>query len=132
LEANRFVLEQIINPKESIISGNVDKHSEIIGKVIIEKGTIVNKSSVFGPSIIGKNTVIENSYICPFSSVSYDCEIKNSEVEYSIIMKQCRIIDVKSRIEQIILGKNVQITKGKCRPKTHYFIIGDQSSIRLI
>ena len=29
------------------------------------------------------------------------------------------------------LGKNVEITKGNCRPKTQYFIIGDQGSIKL-
>ena len=76
--------------------------------------------------------VIENSYIGPFSSISYDCKITNSELEYSIIMEQCRIIDVESRIERSILGKNVEITKGKCRPKTNRFIIGDQGSITLI
>jgi len=35
LEANRLVLEQIINHKGSTIKGKVDEHSEIIGKVII-------------------------------------------------------------------------------------------------
>ena len=127
-----MVLEQITNHKESTIQGKVDEHSEIIGKVIIEKGAIIKKSSIFGPAIIGKNTVIENSYIGPFSSILYDCKIINSELEYSIIMEQCRIIDVESRIERSILGKNVEITKVNCRPKTQFFIIGDQSSIKLI
>jgi glucose-1-phosphate thymidylyltransferase len=132
LEANRLVLEQIINHKESTIQGKVDEHSEIIGKVIIEKGAKINKSSIFGPAIIGKNTVIENSYIGPFSSIAYDCEITNSELEYSIIMEECRIIDVEARIERSILGKNVEITKVNYRPKTQCFITGDQSSIKLI
>jgi len=132
LEANRLVLEQIINHKESTIQGKVNEQSEIVGKVIIEKGAVINNSSVFGPAIIGKDTVIENSYIGPFSSISYDCEIINSELEYSIIMEQCRIIDVEARIERSILGKNVEITKANCRPKTHCFIIGNQSSITLI
>jgi glucose-1-phosphate thymidylyltransferase len=52
LEANRLVLEQIINHKESTIQGKVDEHSEITGKVIIEKGAKINKSSIFGPAII--------------------------------------------------------------------------------
>lgn len=132
LEANRLVLEQIINHKESTIQGKVDKYSEIIGKVIIEKGAKINKSSIFGPAIIGKDTIIENSYIGPFSSIYYDCEVKNSELEYSIIMEKCKIIDVETRIERSILGKNVEITKGKCRPKSQCFIVGDQSSIKLI
>ena len=131
LEANRLVLEQITNHKESTIQGKVDEHSEIIGKVIIEKGAIISKSSIFGPVIIGMNTVIENSYIGPFSSIYFDCKIINSELEYSIIMEQCRIIDVEARIERSILGKNVEITKGNRRPKSQCFIIGDQSKIKL-
>jgi len=125
-------LEQIINHKESTIQRKEDEYFEIIGKVIIEKGVKIKKSSIFGPVVIGPNTVIKNSYIGPISSIFYDCEIINSEIEYSIIMKQCRIIDVDSRIERSILGKNVEITKGSCLPKTHCFIIGDQSSIKLI
>lgn len=132
LEANRLVLEQIINHKESTIQGEVDEHSEIIGKVIIEKGAIIKNSSIFGPTIIGNNTIIKNSFIGPFSSVYYDCEIINSEMEYSIVMEQCRIVDVETRIERSILGKNVEISKGNYRPRSHCFIIGDQSKIRLI
>ena len=131
LEANRLILEQIINHKESTIHGKVDEHSEIIGKVVIEKGAIINKSSIFGPAIIGKNTVIENSYIGPFTSIYYDCQIINSEIEYSIIMEKSKVIDVETRIERSILGKNIEIAKGNSRPKTQCFILGDQSNIKL-
>jgi len=73
-----MVLEQIINHKESTTQGKVDEHSEIIGKVIIEKGAKIKKSSIICPAIIGKNTVIENSYIGPFSSIFHNCEIIDS------------------------------------------------------
>jgi glucose-1-phosphate thymidylyltransferase len=132
LEANRLVLEQIINSKESTIKGKVDNDSEIIGKVIIEEGAKIKKSSILGPAIIGRNTIIENSYIGPFTSIYYDCHIKNSEVQYSIIMEKSKIVDVKTRIERSILGRSVQITKGDFRPKTQCFIVGDQSTIILI
>lgn len=132
LEANRLVLEKIINHKESIIQGKVDNHSKIIGKVIIEKGAKILNSSILGPVIIGKNTIIENSYIGPFSSVYFDCQIINSEIEYSIIMEKSKIIDVETRIERSILGRSVEITKRDSRPKSQCFIVGDQSSIKLI
>jgi len=46
-------------------------------------------------------------------------------------MEECRIVDVEARIDRSILGKNIEITKGNCRPKTQCFIIGNQSKIRL-
>jgi glucose-1-phosphate thymidylyltransferase len=132
LEANRLVLEQIINSKESKIKGEVDKDSEIIGKVIIEEGAKILKSSILGPVIIGENTIIENSYIGPFTSIYYDCHIKNSEIQYSIIMEKSKIIDIETRIEKSILGKSVQLMKGDSRPRTYCFILGDKGSIKLI
>lgn len=132
LEANRLVLEQIINHQESAIQGEIDSQSEIIGKVIVEKGAKILKSSIFGPVIIGKDTIIENSYIGPFTAIYHDCQIKNSELEYSIIMENSKIIDVETRIERSILGRSVEITKKDSRPKTQRFIVGDQSSIILI
>ncbi len=131
LEANRLVLEQIINCKESTINGEVDSDSEIIGKVIVEEGAKILKSSILGPVIIGRNTIIENSYIGPFTSIYYECEIKNSEIQYSIIMEKSKIIDIETRIEKSILGKFVKIEKGKTRPKSRSFIVGDQSHIKL-
>lgn len=132
LEANRIVLEKIKTHKEFAIQGEVDKHSEIIGEVIIEKGAKISKSSIRGPGIIGENTIVENSYIGPFTSICYDCQIINSEIEYSIIMEESKIIDVETRIERSILGKNVEIIKGDSKPKTQCFIVGDQSSIKVI
>lgn len=131
LEANRLVLEQIINHEKSIIKGEVDNHSDIIGKVIIEKGAKILNSSVLGPVIIGKNTIVENSYIGPFTAIYYDCQMLNSEIEYSIIMEKSKVIDVETRIERSILGKSVEIVKGDSRPKTQCFILGDQSNIKL-
>lgn len=132
LEANRLVLEQIINHKESTIKGEVDNHSDIIGKVIIEKGAKILNSSILGPVVIGKNTIVENSYIGPFTAIYYNCQIINSEIEYSIIMEKSKIIDVETRIEKSILGRSVMITKKDSRPKTHCFIVGDKGSIKLI
>lgn len=132
LEANRLVLEQIINQKESIIKGEVDPHSEINGKVIIEKEAKISRSCIFGPAVIGENTLIEDSYIGPFSSIYYDCKVINSELQHCIIMEKSKIVNIETRIENSILGRGVEIEKGEFRPKTQCFIVGDQSSIKLI
>ena len=129
LEANRLILDKMVKPAET--EGEVDLDSDIAGKVVIQKGASIRRSRIRGPVIIGENTVIENSYIGPFTSIFHDCEIRNSEVEYSIVLERCRIIDTRIRIESSILGREVEILKCAKKPLTQKFIIGDQSIIEL-
>lgn len=129
LEANRLILDRIIQPIE--YEGRVDSSSDIAGKVIVEKGAQIIRSQVRGPVIIGENTVIENSYIGPFTSIHHGCEIRNSEVEYSIVLEDCHIIDVHTRIERSLLGREVEIVKCSSKPLTQKFVVGDQSRIEL-
>ncbi len=128
LEANRLVLEH----SKSRIQGNVDNDSYITGSIIIEKGARIQNSHLRGPAIIGKNTVIENSYIGPFTSIHNNCHIRNSEIEYSIVLNDCQILDIGVRIESSLLGTDVQIMKVGSKPSSHRFIIGDQSRVELV
>jgi len=132
LEANRLTLDRVIGDHEPVIKGDVDKRSDIAGKVIVEKGAKIIKSNIRGPVIIGENTVIENSYVGPFTSIYYDCYIRNSEVEYSIILEKCKIIDADIRIERSLLGREAEIIKCYSMPRTQKFIIGDQSIVELV
>lgn len=132
LEANRLTLDRIIGDGEPVINGTVDENSDIAGKVIVEKGAKIINSSIRGPVIIGENTVIENSYIGPFTSIYYDCLIKDSEIEYSIILEKCKIIDADIRIERSLLGREAEIIKCTTKPRTQKFIIGDQSIVELV
>lgn len=128
LEANRLILDNI----EPQISGEVDEHSLVTGKVVIEEGAKITNSTVRGPAIIGKNTIVENSYIGPFTSIYDNCTIRNSEVEFSILLKECKILDVDIRIEHSLLGNDVEVVRTNERPATHRFIIGDQSRVELL
>jgi glucose-1-phosphate thymidylyltransferase len=130
LEANRLILDRLAQPLEN--DGKMDSLSDIAGKVILEKGAQIIRSQIRGPVIIGENTIIENSYIGPFTSIHRGCEIRNSEVEYSIVLENCRIIDAHSRIERSLLGREVEIIKCAAKPLTQKFIVGDQSRIELI
>lgn len=127
LEANRLVLDNI---KPNIL-GNVDKASITAGKVIVEEGAKIVNSVVRGPAIIGKNCVIENSYIGPFTSIGNNTVIRNAEVEYSIVLEDCKIHDVKLRIEGSILGNDVEIVEANGKPLVHRFMIGDQSRVEV-
>ncbi len=127
LEANRLVLDNLTTS----MNGTVDNDSTVAGKIIAEEGVKIINSVVRGPAIIGKNTIIENSYIGPFTSIGDDCHIRHSEVEYSIILNECKILDVKIRIEGSLLGNDVEIVEANSKPHVHRFMLGDQSRVEV-
>jgi len=129
LEANRLVLD---NLETKYVDQSVDKNSTVLGRAEIAESARIINSNIRGPVIIGENCVIENSYIGPYASIFDNTIILNSEVEYSIILDDCKIDDVDFRIESSLLGKEVEIVKASPKPKTHRFIIGNQSRIEII
>ena len=128
LEANRIVLEAI----DRKIDGSIQGTSKVIGRVVIEKGAEVIDSVVRGPAIIGEGTKIVNSYVGPFTSVYHDVEIRNSEVEHSIILENSKILDAPSRIEDSLIGKDVVIRRTAVMPKALRFMLGDHSEVDLL
>ena len=126
LEANRMMLEGVEGNE-----GDVDKDSKLFGSVRLEKGSKIINSVIRGPVTIGENTVIDNSYIGPFSSIYYDCVIKNSEIEHSIILEKSSVSDMH-RIEDSLVGKNVTISKTEQKPKAYRLMLGDSSNVEVI
>jgi glucose-1-phosphate thymidylyltransferase len=74
--------------------------------------------------------MISNSYIGPFTSVGHGCQICGTEVEDSIIMDECSILNAGKIVESLI-GRNVKIQEGVSKPKGHRIIVGDNSDISL-
>jgi glucose-1-phosphate thymidylyltransferase len=128
LEANRLVLDNITPAAH----GEVDAKSTVAGKVVVERGAKIVNSIVRGPAIIGEGCVIEDSYIGPFTSVGNGTMIKNSEVEYSIVLRDCKILSVTIRLEGCIIGNDVEIVEATGKPHVHRFMIGDQSRVELV
>ena len=127
LEANRLVLDALA-PRND---GEVDGLSDVAGKVVIEKGARILNSKVRGPAIIGRECIIENSYIGPFTSLGDRTEVRDSEVEYSILLRDCKIIRVGIRSEGSILGNDVEVVEAGGKPRVHRFMIGDQSRVEV-
>ncbi|PIS27340.1 MAG: glucose-1-phosphate thymidylyltransferase [Candidatus Marinimicrobia bacterium CG08_land_8_20_14_0_20_45_22] len=127
LEANRLVLDSF----ETRIEGMVDAHSNLAGRVVIEPGAEIHNSNVRGPAIIGAGSKIINSYVGPYTSIDKNCQIENSEIEFSIVSCGCLIRNQKIRIEASLLGKDVQIVDADSKPFTNRFIVGDQSQIEI-
>ena len=126
LESNRRILETI----EVRVDGDVDDASKIDGRVIVEAGAIVVGSTVRGPAIIGSGTQIVNSYIGPFTSIASGCEIRDSELEHSVVLEQSRIIGV-APISDSLVGREVEVTRTGARPHALRLMLGDHSTIDL-
>ncbi len=129
LEANRLILE---NADPNVEDGvDVDPRSDVAGRVVLQKSCRIVNSKIRGPVIVGEGAVIENSYIGPFTSVGAGTQIVNSEVEYSIVLKGCKILDAGIRIEGSLLGNDVEIVRTDGKPRVQRFIIGDQSRVEV-
>jgi len=128
LEANRIMLEGI----ETRIDGLVDENTKIHGRVIIEEGAKVHESVIRGPAIIGKNSKVLHSYIGPFTSIHDNVTITGSEIEHSIILAECIIESIGSRIEDSLLGRNVTIHRSERKPKAYRMMVGDNSEVEVL
>jgi glucose-1-phosphate thymidylyltransferase len=128
LEANRLILDELVGQ----VQGYVDRDSQLIGKVIIEAGAEIINSTIRGPAIIGENTRILNSYVGPFTSIYHHCLLENSEVEHSIVLEQSSIRDLPNRLEDSLIGRNVEIARSPLKPKAYRLMLGDNSSVGVL
>ena len=127
LEGNRMMLGSL----EPSVQGSVDAASTIEGRVVVGPGAVVERSRLRGPLVIGANARIVDSYIGPFTAVGDGVEIRQSEIEHSIVLERSRIEDVARRIESSLIGKDVVVCASGTRPRTHRLMLGDSSRVEL-
>jgi glucose-1-phosphate thymidylyltransferase len=125
LEANRLILETF----ERRIEGSVDGESRIEGKVVVEPGAVIERSVVRGPAIIGRGARIIHGYVGPFTSIGADVEIRDTEIEHSIVLEGCCLRDLANRVIDSLLGKNVKIYREPVKPSAYRFMLGDNSEV---
>jgi glucose-1-phosphate thymidylyltransferase len=123
LEANRLILEDITSRQDGDLSD-----SRVEGRVVIGRGTVLKDSTVRGPVVIGEGCHIENSYIGPFTAIDSGTKIVKSEIEYSIVMRECVLCDIPHRLEGSLIGRGVTVTGSKSVPRTLTLVMGDNSS----
>jgi len=126
LEVNRMVLETT----EPARRGEVDDASELIGRVVVEEGASVTGSRIVGPAIIGAGSQVSGSYIGPFTSVGPDCILRDSEIEYSIVLAGASICGVR-RVEASLIGRGAEITTAPHVPNAHRLVLGDHSKVQI-
>jgi glucose-1-phosphate thymidylyltransferase len=128
LEANNRVLAELAHK----VDGYIDRDSKVDHLVTIERGAEVINSVVRGPAIIGEDARLINSYIGPFTSIYHNTVVENSEIEHSIVLDHSRIVNVPSRIEDSIIGRDVEVTYSPIKPKAYKMTLGDHSRVGLL
>jgi glucose-1-phosphate thymidylyltransferase len=126
LESNRLILETL----EPRTDGDVDEASQIVGRVVIERGARVTNSSIRGPAIIGEHAVISDSYVGPYTSIAAHCEIRDSEVEHSVLLEHSRVISVPRVIDSLV-GKHAEVLRSGETPRATRLMIGAHSRVEL-
>ncbi|KUO18331.1 glucose-1-phosphate thymidylyltransferase [Streptomyces dysideae] len=126
LEVNRTVLESLGRR----IDGDVDTASETVGRVVVEEGARIVNSRIVGPVVVGAGTVVSDSYVGPFTSIAENCRITDSEVEFSIVLRNSSIHGV-GRIESSLIGRHVEVTPAPSVPSAHRLVLGDHSKVQI-
>lgn len=127
LEANSHVLEEI----EPCVaeSATIDASSTVDSRVTVQAGARIVNSILRGPTIIGAETTIENSYIGPFTSIYHSCQIRNCEIERSIILENSRVIDIDRTLRDSLIGRNASVKRSAEKPSGVKMNLGDHSTL---
>ena len=126
LECNRKVLESV----EPLVLGSVDADSQLIGRVVVEAGAVIERSTVRGPAIIGRDSVVRDTYVGPFTSIYFGCLLEDTEIEHSIVLEESTIRGV-GRIEDSLIGKQVEVSPSSALPRAHRLMLGDHSRVSI-
>lgn len=125
LSANAKILDEYIKRD---IRGKT-RNCVIEGRATIEKTATLTDSTVRGPCIIGKKAVIENSFIGPFTSIGDETHVKDSCVEYCVVMEKSLVKGV-DRLEGSLIGKSAHVLKN-AKNKSTKVHIGDYSEVEI-
>lgn len=126
LEANRIVLDTY----EQRIDGTLDDDSEVQGRVVIEEGAELVNSTVRGPAVIGRGTKLVNTFVGPYTAIYHGCTVTDSEIEHSIVLEDTTIT-AAGRMEDCLIGKEVEVTRSTRKPAAMRLMLGDHSRVAL-
>ena len=127
LEANSHVLEEIVPCVAA--DAEIDARSTLDSRVTVQDGARIVNSILRGPTVIGKGTLIENSYIGPFTSIYHSCQIRNCEIERSIILENSSVIDIDRTLRDSLIGRNASVKRSAVKPSGIKMNLGDHSTL---
>lgn len=131
IQANQLVLGELPYTPAPENSGQIKGRSEVSHRVILGEGSQIIDSVVRGPVIIGKNVTVRSSYVGPYTSLGDNVLIESSEIEASIVMKDCQIRNIPGRIDSSLLADNSQVQSADYVPAAHRFILAENSYVQI-
>ena len=128
--ANQLVLEALPYTPAPENSNQIEGDSEVSHRVLIGRNSRIVNSVVRGPVIIGDNTVISDSYVGPYTSLGDNVVVAGSEIEASIVMKNCEIRNIVGRIDRSLLADNARVAAATNMPDAHRFVLAENSYVQ--
>lgn len=129
LEANRVVLDEMTDVS---MLGKLEGQTRLSGRVHVGKGSTLVNCTVRGPAVIGENCHLEDSYVGPFTSIGDGARVSHAEIEHSILRERCQIVDFDGRIEDSLIGMNVELTRSHSKPVAFRLMLGDDSKVEVV
>lgn len=127
LEANRVVLDEFLKRD---LSCEIGQSCNIMGRVEIGKGSVVENSTIRGPVSIAENCKIVNAFIGPFTSIGANTVVEDSEIEHSVILDNCKIVNIERLLDSIV-GRRTEVTAKKNGSKAARLFVGDDARVEL-
>ena len=58
--------------------------------------------------------------------------MSGSEIEHSIVLEKSTISDIPGRIEDSLIGQNVEVVRSPLKPTAYRFMLGDNSRVGIL
>jgi glucose-1-phosphate thymidylyltransferase len=129
--ANQLVLEELPYTPAPENKNQIIGKSEVSHRVLVGENSQIIDSVIRGPVIIGSNTIVRNSYVGPYTSLGDNVLVEGSEIEASIVMKNCVIRNIPGRIDASLLADGAQVTAAQRMPATRRLILAENSYVQL-
>jgi len=129
LEANKLILHDL--PTE--MRGEAEDGCKIGGRVGVEPGAkVVGRSVLRGPCVIGEGSIIgPNAYVGPYTSIGKNVEIRDTEIENSIVTDNCKI-SCGGRIVDSVIGSRSTIGSATdFLPHGKRVVVGENSVVNV-
>jgi glucose-1-phosphate thymidylyltransferase len=130
IQANQLVLGDL--PFSPAPENGQIIDSDVSHRVIIGQNTQIINSVVRGPVILGDNVIVKNAYVGPYTSVGDNVTIEDSEVDASIIMRNCTLRAIPGRIDSSLIADNSEVVSASQKfPAARRFILAENSYVQV-
>ncbi len=131
IQANQLVMGDMPYTPPPDGQARIEGRCDISHRVTMGEGCQIIDSVIRGPVIIGNNVTIRGSFIGPYTAIGDNVLIENSEIDASIIMRNCTVRSITGRIDSSLLADNSQVVSASHVPDSHCFILAENSFVQL-